>query len=209
MDSPELEVLVFLIVSLPVVVALYRRFRRTAGAVPWTCQAAAAIALCWGVVTALAGIGHSLAVTSVALSEREYGNLQILWFTTGAMLLYVGTMNASLYLQPAFIAFANRSQILECEDSCSVAVLEGYAVAILTRWCQAGELFAGRVEDRQEVEAGRLRDGLVRLLLTRSAGTASVEPTGSVLADVAVPFLQFERLQRIHQNVIPGIFEDS
>jgi hypothetical protein len=39
------------------------------------------------------------------------------------------------------------------------------------------------------------------------------------LADVAVapvdldalgfPFLQFERLQRIHQNVIPGIFEDS
>ena len=23
------------------------------------------------------------------------------------------------------------------------------------------------------------------------------------------PFLQFERLQRIHQNVIPGIFEDS
>ena len=97
MESPAIEVLVFLIVSLPVVVALYRRFRRTAGAVPWTCQAAAAIALSWGVVTALAGIGHSLAVASVALSEREYGNLQILWFTTGAMLLYVGTMNASLY----------------------------------------------------------------------------------------------------------------
>ena len=97
MDSPEAEVFFFSIVTLPVVVALYRRFRRNAGAVPWTCQAAAAIALCWGVVTALAGIGHSLAVASVALSEREYGNLQILWFTTGAMLLYVGTMNASLY----------------------------------------------------------------------------------------------------------------
>ena len=125
----------------------------------------------------------------------------------------------SCSLQPAFIAFANRSQILECEDSCSVAVLEGYAVGILTRWLQAGELFAGRVEDRQEVEAGLLRDGLVRLLLTRSAGTASAEPTGSVLADVAVvpvdldapifPFFQFDGHQHIHQNVIPGISEDS
>ena len=78
------------------VVFLYRRFRRAAGDVPWVCQAAAAIALTFGVGTAVAGVGHSVAVTSLALSEREYGSLQILWFTTGAMLLYAGAMNAAL-----------------------------------------------------------------------------------------------------------------
>ncbi len=49
------------------------------------------------VLTAIAGVGHSVAVASLALSEREYGSLQILWFTTGAMLLYAGAMNAALY----------------------------------------------------------------------------------------------------------------
>ena len=72
------------------IVFLYRRFRRTAGDVPWTCQAAAAIALSFGVVTAIAGAGQSVPVAFFTLSEREYRNLQVLWFTTGAMLLYRG-----------------------------------------------------------------------------------------------------------------------
>ena len=99
-----------------------------------------------------------------------------------------------------------------------MAVLEGDVVGVMTHGFQAGELFAGRVEDRQELEAGRLRGGLVILLSTRGAGAAGAEPTGSVLADVAVvpvdldalvfPFFQFEGHQ-IRQNVIPGISEDS
>ena len=60
------------------IVFLYRRFRRTAGDVPWTCQAAAAIALSFGVVTAIAGAGQSVPVPFFTLSEREYGNLQVL-----------------------------------------------------------------------------------------------------------------------------------
>ena len=38
-----------------------------------------------------------MAVASLALSEGEYGPLQILRFTTGAMLVYSGAMNATLY----------------------------------------------------------------------------------------------------------------
>ena len=53
-----------------VIVVLYRRFRRAADDVPWACQAAAAIALSLGALTAITGVGHSMAVASVALSER-------------------------------------------------------------------------------------------------------------------------------------------
>ncbi|MFQ5740041.1 MAG: hypothetical protein ACE5JX_13625 [Acidobacteriota bacterium] len=80
-----------------VVVLLYRRFRRAAADVPWVCHAAAAVALSLGVGTVIAGVGHSVAVASLGLSEREYGPLQILRFTTGAMLVYAGAMNAALY----------------------------------------------------------------------------------------------------------------
>lgn len=45
----------------------------------------------------IAGIGHSVAVASLALRVPEYGPLQVLWFTTGAMLVYSGAMNAALY----------------------------------------------------------------------------------------------------------------
>ncbi len=98
MAAPEivLSVSVLSIVLLAIVV-LYRRFRRAAGDVPWVCQAAAAIALSLGALTAIAGVGHCMAVASVALSERVYGNLQVLWFTTGAMLVYTGAMNAALH----------------------------------------------------------------------------------------------------------------
>ena len=64
---------------------------------PYACQAAAAIGLSLGVVTVISGVGHSVAVASVALREREYGPLTILRFTTGAMLLYSGTMSMGVY----------------------------------------------------------------------------------------------------------------
>ena len=98
MAAPEIALSVFVLsIVLLVVVFLYRRFRRAAADVPWTCQAAAAIALSLGALTAITGVGHSMAVASVALSERVYGNLQVLWFTTGAMLVYTGAMNAALH----------------------------------------------------------------------------------------------------------------
>lgn len=78
------------------VVFLYRRFRRSAAEAPWACHAAAAIAVTLGVGTAVSGVVHSVAVASLALSEREYGPLQILRFTTGAMLVYSGAMNMAV-----------------------------------------------------------------------------------------------------------------
>ncbi|MBI3698116.1 MAG: hypothetical protein HY238_25185 [Acidobacteria bacterium] len=84
-------------ILLLVVVLLYRRFRRSAAEVPYAFNAAAAIALTLGVITVIGGVGHSVAVTSVALSERKYGPLTILRFTTGAMLLYSGMMSVVLY----------------------------------------------------------------------------------------------------------------
>lgn len=80
-----------------VIVLLYRRFRRSATEVPYACHAAAAIALSLGAATVIGGVGHSIAVVSVALGEREYGPLQILRFTTGAMLVYSGAMNLAVY----------------------------------------------------------------------------------------------------------------
>ena len=66
MDMGDLAIgLPVLAIVLVVVVILYRRFRRAAGAVPWTCQAAAAIALSFGALTTITGVGHSIAVTSL------------------------------------------------------------------------------------------------------------------------------------------------
>ena len=42
-------------------------------------------------------MGHSVAVASLASRVPEYGPLQVLWFTTGAMLVYTATMNAVLH----------------------------------------------------------------------------------------------------------------
>jgi hypothetical protein len=82
-----------------VVVFLYRRFRRSAGEVPWIFQAAAAIGVALGVVTMISGVAHSAAVTAVAFSasEREWAPLTILRFTTGAMLLYSGAMSVAVH----------------------------------------------------------------------------------------------------------------
>lgn len=77
---------------LAIMALLTRRFRRAAPDVPWACHFAAANALFLGVATLLGGVGHSVAVASLALSEREYGSLQTLRFTTGAMLVYSGAI---------------------------------------------------------------------------------------------------------------------
>ncbi len=80
-----------------VLVLLYRRLRPSAAEVPYVRHAAAALALSLGVLTVIGGVGHSVAVASLALSDtQEYGPLMILRFTTGAMLLYSGTMNIAL-----------------------------------------------------------------------------------------------------------------
>lgn len=73
---------------------LYRRFKRGAPDVPSVCHIAAAFALIGGCATTIAGVGHSVAVASLANRLNEYGPLQVLWFTTGAMLIYTGGMNA-------------------------------------------------------------------------------------------------------------------
>jgi len=84
-------------IGLLVIVHLYRRFRRSAAEVPYACHVAAAIAVIFGIGNVITGMGHSVAVTSLALREPEYGPLQILRFTTGAMLLYSGAMNIGVY----------------------------------------------------------------------------------------------------------------
>lgn len=80
------------------VALLYRRLRRSTPDIPYAYHAAAAIALILGITALLAGVGHSVAVGSLALRDREeYKPLVILRFTTGAMLLYSGAMNVALY----------------------------------------------------------------------------------------------------------------
>ena len=64
---------------------------------PWTCHVAAAIALVFGVITTIGGVGHSVNVAYLAWNEPEYGPLQILRFTTGAMLIYTGATNVVMY----------------------------------------------------------------------------------------------------------------
>ena len=79
------------------IVFLSRRFTRRFPSEPWACHIAAAIAVTFGVSNVITGVAHSVAVASLALREPEYGPLQILRFTTGAMLLYSGAMSLALY----------------------------------------------------------------------------------------------------------------
>ena len=87
---------VFSVALLPIVF-LSRRFTRRFPSEPWACHVAAAIAVTFGVSNVITGVAHSVAVASLALREPEYGPLQILRFTTGAMLLYSGAMSIALY----------------------------------------------------------------------------------------------------------------
>jgi hypothetical protein len=87
---------VFSVALLPVVF-LSRRFTRRFPHEPWACHVAAAIAVTFGVSNVISGVAHSIAVASLALREPQYGPLQILRFTTGAMLLYSGAMSIALY----------------------------------------------------------------------------------------------------------------
>ena len=84
-------------VALLTIVFLSRRFTRRFPGEPWACHIAAAIAVTFGVSNVITGVAHSVAVASLALREPEYGPLQILRFTTGAMLLYSGAMSLGLY----------------------------------------------------------------------------------------------------------------
>jgi hypothetical protein len=98
MEAGERALTTGVFVLLVVVVAmLYRRFRRSAGGVPWQCHAAAAIAVSLGVVTMLGGLGHSAAVVVVASREGEWATLTTLRFATGALLLYSGVMSVALH----------------------------------------------------------------------------------------------------------------
>jgi hypothetical protein len=91
-----LSAAVFSLALLPIVL-LSRRFTRAFPSSPWACHVAAAIAVTFGVANVIAGVAHSVAVASLALREPEYGALQILRFTTGAMLMYSGAMSVALY----------------------------------------------------------------------------------------------------------------
>jgi hypothetical protein len=76
---------------------LWRRFRRTDAHTSPVYHMAAAIAVSLGALTLMAGIGHSVAVIGLALSEPEYGTLQVLRLTTGALLVYSGAMGVALF----------------------------------------------------------------------------------------------------------------
>ena len=79
------------------VMLLYRRLSRTSPDGSWTCHVAAALAVTIGAGNVITGAAHSFAVASLALREPGYGPLQILRFTTGALLLYSGAMNIATY----------------------------------------------------------------------------------------------------------------
>jgi hypothetical protein len=98
-------------------VLLTRHFHRSAPEIPWACHLAAATALFLGASTLIGGLGHSMAVASLASRAPEYGPLQVMWFTTGALLVYTGATNAVLYRAikaggRAAIAFAGGSTVL-------------------------------------------------------------------------------------------------
>ena len=67
-----------------------------------------------------AGVVHSIAVTSIALREPEYGPLQILRFTTGVLLMCSGGMNVALYRA---IKVGRRSAIAMGAATCLLFVL--------------------------------------------------------------------------------------
>ena len=78
-------------------IVLYRRFRRSAPEVPPACHVAAVIALVVGAGALIGGVGHSVAVASLTLREPQYGPLQILRLTTGALLVFSGAMTLAMY----------------------------------------------------------------------------------------------------------------
>jgi hypothetical protein len=80
-----------------IMVLLYRRSRRSAPDVPPACHVAVAIALVVGAYALIGGVGHSVAVASLTLREPQYGPLQILRLTTGALLLFSGAMTLAMY----------------------------------------------------------------------------------------------------------------
>jgi hypothetical protein len=80
-----------------IAVLLFRRFRRSAPGVPWAFHVVATFAVFLGAVALIGGLGHSAAVASLAMREGAYGPLQILRFTTGAMLVYFGAMSVAVY----------------------------------------------------------------------------------------------------------------
>jgi hypothetical protein len=88
---------VSLSIFLLIMVLLYRRSRRSAPDVPPACHVAAAIALLVGADALIGGVGHSFAVASLMLREPQYGPLQILRLTTGAILLFSGAMTLAMY----------------------------------------------------------------------------------------------------------------
>lgn len=79
-----------------IIVLLYRRSRRAAPEVPPACHVAAAIAMLVGAGALIGGVGHSVAVASLTLREPQYGPLQILRLTTGALLLFSGAMTLAM-----------------------------------------------------------------------------------------------------------------
>jgi hypothetical protein len=79
------------------VVFLSRRFTRAFPCEPWACHVAAALAVTIGAANVITGAAHSFAVASLALREPGYGPVQILRFTTGAIMLYSGAMNIVVY----------------------------------------------------------------------------------------------------------------
>jgi len=88
---------VSLLIFLLIMVLLYRRSRRSAPDVPPACHVAVAIALVVGAYALIGGVGHSVAVASLTLREPQYGPLQILRLTTGALLLFSGAMTLAMY----------------------------------------------------------------------------------------------------------------
>jgi hypothetical protein len=86
-----------LLIFLAIMVLLYRRSRRSAPDVPRACHVAVAIALGVGAYALVGGVGHSIAVASLTLREPQYGPLQILRLTTGALLVFSGAMTLAVY----------------------------------------------------------------------------------------------------------------
>ena len=80
-----------------IIVLLYRRLRRFAPEVPPACHVAAAIALMVGASALIGGVGHSVDVALLTLREPQYGPLQILRLTTGALLSFSGAMTLAMY----------------------------------------------------------------------------------------------------------------
>ena len=90
--------LIVLTASLLGGVLLYRRFRRSALDASPSFSGAAAIGLILGALTLVGGMGHTTAIVSLALrGQRAYGPSLILFFTTGAMLLYCGGVDVATY----------------------------------------------------------------------------------------------------------------